>query len=439
MNKFVQTLAAVCLLCCANNAFSQFVQTGGPNGGYVNVLAVKGDTVFAGTEAGGVFLSANSGASWSPVNTGLTNLDVTVISFGGNDVFAGTWTAGIFLSKNNGASWNPVDSGAPGSVYNNQFSYYPVTAIAVNGNDIFAGFNGRGVFLSTDYGVSWDTAHTGITGIYASAFAIMGSRVLVAIEGNYISSVYLSTNKGASWTPYNSGLPGFVYNNGFFNAYALVPVTALRVIGSDIFAGTSSAGIYHSTDSGASWSEVNTGLKDSSDVRVFAAYGNHVFAATHGGVYHSTNNGASWFSVNTGLTDSVNVYALAVNDKYIFAGTQIYSPSYDGSVWRRPLSEIVSVRPYNQQNNPMLTKAHVRASGSLHSGALLNYSIQWSCFVHLDIYSISGKRVAVIDQGYKTPGEYSVKLAGGMIPAGLYVYRFTAGNYQESDRIMVMK
>jgi photosystem II stability/assembly factor-like uncharacterized protein len=439
MNKFGLTLSAVCLLCYANLTFGQFVQTGGPNGGYVNALAVKGETVFAGTSGGGVFLSTNNGSSWTPINAGLTDLNVTVITFAGNDIFAGTLSGGIFLSKNNGALWNPVDSGAPGYIYNNQFLYRSVTAIAVSGNDIFAGFNGRGVFLSKDYGASWDSANTGITGIYASSFIITGSKVLVAIEGNYISSVYLSTNNGASWTKSNSGLPGFVYNNGFFNAYAFVPVTALTVIGSDIFAGTSSAGIYHSTDSGASWSEANMGLKDSSFVRAFAAYGNHIFAATRGGVYHSTNNGASWFSVNTGLMDSVNVYALAVNDKYIFAGTQIYSGSSDGRVWRRPLSDIVSARLYNQQNFPIQTKAHVRASGSLHSGVLLNYSIQSNCFVHLGIYSISGKRAAVIDQGYKTPGEYSVRIADGLIPAGLYVYRFKAGGYQESNRIMVMK
>ncbi|MCK7528687.1 MAG: hypothetical protein MZV64_69585 [Ignavibacteriales bacterium] len=39
----------------------------------VSALAVSGTNLFAGTMAGGVFLSTNNGTSWTAVNTGLTN------------------------------------------------------------------------------------------------------------------------------------------------------------------------------------------------------------------------------------------------------------------------------------------------------------------------------------------------------------------------------
>lgn len=81
----------------------------------------------------------------------------------------------------------------------------------------------------------------------------------------------------------------------------------------------------------------------------------------------------------------------------------------------------------------------VSASAFLHSGVMLNYDIRSRCFVHLDIYAISGKRVAVMDQGEREPGEYSAVFNTARIPAGLYVCRFQAGNYQMTSRIVVTK
>jgi hypothetical protein len=70
---------------------------------------------------------------------------------------------------------------------------------------------------------------------------------------------------------------------------------------------------------------------------------------------------------------------------------------------------------------------------------VLNYSIQSPGLAQLTIYTVSGKRAAVIDQGERMPGEYSVRFDVSRIPAGMYVCRFQAGSYQESNRIMVIK
>jgi hypothetical protein len=70
---------------------------------------------------------------------------------------------------------------------------------------------------------------------------------------------------------------------------------------------------------------------------------------------------------------------------------------------------------------------------------MFKYAIQSPCLVHLAIYALSGKMVAVVENGERMPGEYSFRFDAGRIPAGLYVYRFQAGNYQASERIVVMK
>jgi photosystem II stability/assembly factor-like uncharacterized protein len=88
-----------------------------------------------------------------------------------------------------------------------------------------------------------------------------------------------------------------------------------------IFAGTKFGGIYRSTDNGAHWSKINTGLTDFNIISLVINSSKHIFAGTWSGVYRSTDNGDNWTQINTGLTDT-HVWCLAINSNdQIFAGT----------------------------------------------------------------------------------------------------------------------
>jgi len=67
MKKLLLLLA---LIYMANSANAQWQQTNGPNGGEINCIASKLDTIIIGTRTG-VYLSSHSGNNWSPV--GLTD------------------------------------------------------------------------------------------------------------------------------------------------------------------------------------------------------------------------------------------------------------------------------------------------------------------------------------------------------------------------------
>ena len=295
-------------------------------------------------------------------------------------------------------------------------------SLAVSGSNIFAGTDGNGVFLSTNSGTTWTAVDSGLTNTNVYSLAVNGSDIFAGTD----NGVFLSTNSGTSWTADNSGLwaPG------------PVSVRSFAVSGNNIFAGTMN-GVFLSTNSGTSWTTVNSGLT-STYVRSLAVSGSNIFAGTNGGVFLSTNNGTSWTAVSSGLTNT-DVRSLAVSGSNIFAGTSDPYGIGDGGVWRRPLSDIVSVLPQTQQPLPLQARLHLNGSASLRSGTMLSYSIRSRCLVRIGVYTISGKRVAVIEQGERTPGEYAVNLDAGRIPAGLYVCRFQAGNYQESSRLMVVK
>jgi len=94
------------------------------------------------------------------------------------------------------------------------------------------------------------------------------------------------------------------------------------------------SGVFKPTNSGSSWTQVNTGLANlyvealaispnyATDQTIFA--GTSTFSPD--GVFNSTDGGSSWTQVNTGLTYYLRLQALAIlpnyaTDQTIFAGT----------------------------------------------------------------------------------------------------------------------
>src|SRR5438105_5467047 len=86
-------------------------------------------------------------------------------------------------------------------------------------------------------------------------------------------------------------------------------------------------GVFKSTNGGASWSAVNTGLPNSSYVSVLAIDPQTpatLYAGTYRGIFKSTDGGGSWSAVNTGLPNFSLVQALAIDPQTpatLYAGT----------------------------------------------------------------------------------------------------------------------
>ena len=70
-----------------------------------NILSLLSDdsqTIFVGTESGGVYRSVDNGITWSFL--GLPNTTITSLSRFGTDIIAGT-NSGIYKSPDNGTNW----------------------------------------------------------------------------------------------------------------------------------------------------------------------------------------------------------------------------------------------------------------------------------------------------------------------------------------------
>jgi hypothetical protein len=165
-------------------------------------------------------------------------------------------------------------------------------------------------------------------------------------------------------------------------------------------------------------------------IHALAMSGSTIFAGSTGGVFFSTDSGSSWTAANTGLLN-MNIQSLVV------AGTNLFAGTNGSSVWRRPLSDFqTAVKPPPQKPKGLQTKLRVISS---NSGYVLNYTLPSVCFVEISIYSISGKKTALLDQGNRVAGEHALKFNGSKMPAGLYMYRFKAGSYENCGGLMLTK
>lgn len=321
----------------------------------VTSLILNGSELFAGTasglaDRGGVFRSTDNGANWQASGLGLTTTDVRAFIQKDNNLFVGTQGGGVFRSTNNGISWYGVSIGITEPSPH-------IECFTIKDANLFVGIGG-GIFLSTNDGNTWQERSDGL-GLYywVRALAVSGPSIFAA--GNLASGiVFRSTDDGMNWIDVSSGqISGgivslaviesniFAVGNGVYvstdngaiwNLTGLADsgATSLAVIGTTIFTGSSSYGVFRSNNYGTNWVQVNSGLIDTL-ITSLTVSGANLFAGTfNGGVFVSTNYGDTWTHVSVGLP-SDNIQTLGVNNDYLFSGFG------SSGVWRN--SKIIPV------------------------------------------------------------------------------------------------
>ncbi len=210
-------------------------------------------------------------------------------------------------------------------------------------------------------------------------------------------------------------------------------IQSFAVSGTNLFAGTYYGGVYggdvfRSTNNGTSWTA--TGLTYTT-VLSLAVSGTNLFAGTYGGVFLSTNNGTSWTAVNTGLT-STYVLSLAVSGANLFAGT------YGGGVWRRPLSEITSVR-LSSNELPSHFELAQNFPNPFNPTSTIRFQVPHASHVSLSVYDVLGREVARLVNEQLAPGTYETTFDGLNLSSGVYFYRLHAEGFVQVRKLVLQK
>jgi uncharacterized protein (TIGR03437 family) len=269
-----------------------------------------------------VVKSVDGGESWEPSGSGITGhyLSINQITISPNNpaVLYVASNTGLFKSMNAGGSWAPAG-----------VTPAYIGSLLIDPLDTSVLYDVSGPRKSTDGGVSWTSIRVGIPAdVYVLSMAINPSNPEILYAGTNRAGVYKSTNGGLSWTPAHFGLPASP-------SQSIVAMAVDHAAPEVVYAGTGTsddwrrgwgAGVFKSTNGGASWIPVNTGFAESAVSLLQVDYGDsrRVYAGTRNGVLRTTDSGANWTSANAGFpSTSVGTIAIPVaRPDRIYAGTE---------------------------------------------------------------------------------------------------------------------
>ncbi len=261
----------------------------------------------------------------------------------------GTFTTENIPSTTTAASpvWRAAGSGLPGTKVNS-------LVIDPVGKILYAGTDSKGIFKSYS-GADWSAVNKGLSStiVYSLAIDPTDQSRQTIYAGTY-SGVYKTIDGGGSWKSINNVESG--NSDGRSNSLANTMIKTLAITPAtswNVFAGTTSRGVYRSYSSSASWISVQGAVSNRPKMANYSSLANltintlapspasplTLYAGTYNnGVFKTTNGGDSWTALFSGLMANYTVNALTIDpvSQALYAGTNqagIFKSTNSGESW----------------------------------------------------------------------------------------------------------
>src|SRR5436190_2986943 len=264
----------------------------------------------SGSQPVNVMRSTDGGATWSnrtpPLAAPISGRGIAVDPGDSNTViavFGGDFGGGeAWVTTDGGDSWTDRSAGLPGNPLN--AVVYDGTRLLVGGGLLF-GSQPVGLYESTDLGVTWNPLHDGTWPILVVEDIAVdpndAARIFVAIDGGGVNR---TTDGGATW---QIGVGGT-------QALAGRSIRFQPANSQELFLGTSSLAVFHSTNGGDTFVQSSQGI---SQLDLFSIDANPLDpdeiavafqGANDGGVISSTDGGTTWLLETAPPTRYSNVH-----------------------------------------------------------------------------------------------------------------------------------
>jgi hypothetical protein len=395
MKNYLGTIIIFFLLAQSVQGQILWQQYNGPYSGDIYSFATIGDTIFASSDASGIYKSIDDGITWEntrldygqnaiyvendllinekgySINYGKTwnkyknyfeyNYN-TLYSFLG-DIYAGS-TNGVFKFNREAKDWVSKNNGIKGDESWQKNDSIILSFVGIN-KTLFCGTFNKGLFYSKNRGELWEKvpASSGISS--TSVYKLLNVNDTLIAMGYFTNAIYLSSDTGKNWHSIQYNLNFcmsndiILYKNTIFLASDSglfkfdKKVNIWRKFDNHVFKNifptnntllaSNTGGLYRWDYSTNCFVLSNTGLNTSqvSDLNII---NNTLYAATSSGTYYTSDNGKNWNNIPG--TQGILSRRIIQNDSVIFIATLngIYTKTLKSTGWTYSNSGLNSKR-----------------------------------------------------------------------------------------------
>jgi hypothetical protein len=300
--------------------------SGLPSPGNWEAIASSSDgTHLAAADAANyIYMSTNSGATWTQPNStaaywsGIaSSADGTHLIACGGDTPNFSASGDVYLSSNSGQSWMPQTSSPMGS------GPWSSVASSASGTVLAATVRGGYIYYSQNGGLGWsEGASTGGGYLWTSVACSASGTIMVAVAAD--GNIFISTNSGANWSSNSISSLGLPWTS-----------VACSEDGSRMVATTSGGVIYLSTDYGAVWVEqdspisgiLNAVASSADGSRLAVVVGGNSTSSGTGNIYSSIDSGGTWSQLPGSLVEDWSAIASSAD------GSVLAATVYGGGIY----------------------------------------------------------------------------------------------------------
>ncbi|MHB1686873.1 MAG: FlgD immunoglobulin-like domain containing protein [Ignavibacteriaceae bacterium] len=418
----------------------------------VTVANGNSNIIYAGCTNGKVWITQNANAgtnaSWQEIDSGLPQAWCTRLVTDPNNqgivyaTFSG-YLAGykVYKSTNYGNKWTNISGDLPN---------IPVNCLVVNpyipGN-LYIGTD-LGIFSTTNGGTSWVQDNNGLANVsvFDLDYRSSGNIMFAATHGRGMFSAVLPIGTGPIQLSYDSDTTtvGWAWSKGVASANRITPpMPGMKLINMSIyFIGVQSGNATYTPlilqsnglQPGSNFvtlpskTAVNIPGWDVTDLSTDGIIVNGDFYV--GLIYDGTNkpefgysnssNGRAWNNAGGGWASWGQTYYMRATVQAVTSVSEVDSkiPS--------------TFRVYQNYPNPF------------NPTTTIQYALPEARSVKIIVYDINGKEVTVLANNFQNAGTYSVTWNGKsdngqQVASGIYFYRVQAGNYVQTNKMVLLK
>lgn len=371
------------------------------NTGYHSGVLYNGSTF-------NIYKTTNGGVNWTAQNSGFTPQRFMAIHILHPDtVFICGNYGKILRTYNGGQNWLTVHSDTNVQLWAMKF---------VNSNTGFTAGSFGTILKTTNKGDNWFPLQSGLNN------ALQGMHFINVNTGFVCGSLVMlkTTNAGTNWTNLNAPyISAEISTDVFFN---------------DEMTGwfsTNSGRIVKTTNGGMNWNIVyeQAAVWRLSFTNSMTGYG----CRSDGKVVKTTNGGDNWHIQNTPLTE--NLY-----DIHFPAEDTGFIASWSGKILKTTNGggTIVSVSQNGLENN-LSYDLFSNFPNPFNPSTKIKFSLKQNSFVKLSVCNTSGNIVAELIKSELKSGEHEIVWNAGEFPAGVYFCKLSAGNQNNTLRLVLIK